>query len=357
MHEFTKLFFLFFLLMVFVTFLHNPFLNFYDSFVDSIIKKPYFCSIGRFVELISCFAFVEYSYRQMRKYGTSLYISLVLKYSFYFSIIVLLLYIFQLCGLTIIQVSDYKIYRLTGFYVEGGPYGLLYSVLFILSIQFRQPKKVSGLFALLIVLSQSKAGIFCCIVYFMAILLLKIKSSIRYKKYYVITLFLAFCCVIISFFYIGKMYIEKVRNIDELASYVKSNPLDYSSVAGRIPGSFIVTEMLRHHPLLGIGLGNYPILRNSPEYRSFFPPIDLYDAPGLGGIVDIILQFGILGFFLWYMILMKILRRAPNKSILFLFLMPLLCGVQNTFMYPWFLLAIIIAQRKDRFDYNVKIYV
>jgi O-antigen ligase len=40
--------------------------------------------------------------------------------------------------------------------------------------------------------------------------------------------------------------------------------------------------MIRVHPLIGVGWGNYAIVRNDPEYRGGSAWADVYDAPGLG---------------------------------------------------------------------------
>ncbi len=105
-----------------------------------------------------------------------------------------------------------------------------------------------------------------------------------------------------------------------LQVYVNNNPEDYSVTAGRISATFILHEMFIKNPIIGIGMGNYPLLRNLDEYRSFFPVISIFDASGYGGIIDVINQFGLLGLILWGMILKKIYHLTSNWKIVFFYL-------------------------------------
>ena len=124
--------------------------------------------------------------------------------------------------------------------------------------------------------------------------------------------------------------------------YVNNNPEDYSVTAGRISATFILHEMFIKNPIIGIGMGNYPLLRNLDEYRSFFPVISIFDASGYGGIIDVINQFGLLGLILWGMILKKIYHLTSNWKIVFLSQFPFFFGVQMTFLYPWLLIGIML---------------
>jgi hypothetical protein len=68
---------------------------------------------------------------------------------------------------------------------------------------------------------------------------------------------------------------------------------DPNYVMGRVAGAVLAPRMIAARPLAGIGWGNYPLVRDNPEYRqggaySLF----LTDAPGLG-VVDYIVELGI----------------------------------------------------------------
>jgi O-antigen ligase len=40
--------------------------------------------------------------------------------------------------------------------------------------------------------------------------------------------------------------------------------------------------MIAAHPWTGIGMGNYPVMRNDPVYLGRMMPVRYYDLPGLG---------------------------------------------------------------------------
>ena len=132
-----------------------------------------------------------------------------------------------------------------------------------------------------------------------------------------------------------------------MAAWVNANPEDYSSTAGRIPATFIIYNMFLSNPLFGIGIGNYPILRNLPEYRSFFPIIDIYDASGYGGFIDILNQCGIIGLVVFLFLLYKLKKQNKDSTYILLFCLPLLFGVQYTFAYPWLMLSIILLTKNE----------
>ena len=58
------------------------------------------------------------------------------------------------------------------------------------------------------------------------------------------------------------------QDIDEIAAY---HPGDRNYVMGRVTGALIVPRMIAAHPIGGIGLGNYSLMRNDPEYPRDFP--------------------------------------------------------------------------------------
>lgn len=70
-------------------------------------------------------------------------------------------------------------------------------------------------------------------------------------------------------------------------------------------------KMFCKHPI--IGLGNYSILRNIAEYRSFFPIISIYDVSAYGGFVNIINQSGLLGMAIWTVYLLDNQRKISTR--------------------------------------------
>lgn len=334
----SKWFLRFFTVFLFITFAHNLFLNFDYSIADNILKQPYWCSIGRYLEVLACLSFLEFVRRKINRYGFHKIITHTLKFNFYFSILILLLYAVDMAGG--LQTVSYNEGRLKGLFVEGGPFGLLYAVLTLLSIFQKRPMKETVLLSAFVILSRSKAGICCLSAYFAIKMVLNIYKNKRYRKFVIFGCVMFISAFLYVFLIVAKMYIEQITDVSTLEAYVNNNPYDYSAVAGRVPATFIVYAMFWKHPLIGIGIGNYPILRNMSAYRGFFPQIDIYDATGYGGIIDILNQCGMIGLTLFGMYMYKQIRKSNNNIYIIFFILPLLFGVQYTFMYPWFMLAL-----------------
>lgn len=339
----------FFLAFVGVTFAHNLFLTFDYSCVDSFLKRPYMCTIGRFAEVISCLVLMQIILKVSRKYNFRNFIDRFFRCSYYFSLIILLLFFLYVAGAPIefLDLVDAGTYRLTGFYVEGGPFGLMCASLALLGIRLNRNRTEIGIFVLLTILAQSKAGIVCLLAYFCVKFVMRFYKSRTFRMFIVIAFPIAVFVFIKLFMHISEMYLNAILDTDQLAAWVNANPNDYSSTAGRIPATFMVTNMFLDNPLLGVGIGNYPLLRNLSEYRSFFPKIDIYDATGYGGFVDLLNQCGLIGLGLFIWLLYKTYKKGCNKDFtyLLLFCFPLLFGVQYTFAYPWLMLTFILIPR------------
>lgn len=343
-HKVTYFYFLFFTFFLFVTFIKNPFMSFDNSVAPSFLKTSYWISISRYFELIACLGFTEYICNISKKIGSEGLMRLVLKSSYYFSYLLIFLYLLNYLGIDWISVSHEGAFflRLKGFYVEGGPLGLMYSMLIVFNIMFIGKKKYALIFLVILILSQSKAGA-CCLCAYLAIHWISSFRKSRYFlrfKYILIPISVVFFLIV--FVFISKMYAQKIVNTQVLQAYVNNNPEDYSVTAGRVSATFVLYEMFIKNPIIGIGMGNYPLLRNLDEYRSFFPVISIFDASGYGGIIDVINQFGLLGLILWGLILKKIYYLTSNWKIVFLSQLPFFFGVQITFFYPWLLIGIIL---------------
>ena len=137
---------------------------------------------------------------------------------------------------------------------------------------------------------------------------------------------------------------------------------DYNLVLGRVAAGYIVPRMVEAHPLLGIGIGNYPLMRNNPKYLGPLPPVYRHeDLPGLG-LIGYAPDFGIPGLLAMSWLLtapFRICRRTSLKlSVLGLF--QIIChlfGAQLTFFYPWFVSACILGSYsvlRSRSEYGMK---
>ncbi len=337
----------FFIVFAGITFFHNLFLIFDYSVVDSFLKQPYICTIGRFLEVLSCLVFMQYVTNILRKYGVGNVLSRFYVCSCFLSLCILVLYFLFVVGIQVpyLNIADEGTLRLTGFYVEGGPFGLMCSSLALLGIHIRRPKIEILLFCILTFLAQSKAGLVCLLGYFC------VKIVTRYYRYKIFRVGLWLIVPIIIFVFIklfsniAEQYISSILDTNYLDSWVNANPEDYSSTAGRIPATYIIPKMFIDNPFFGIGIGNYPILRNLPEYRSFFPKIDIYDASGYGGFVDILNQCGLVGLVLFLSLIFKLYKMGKDYTYVLLFCLPLLFGVQYTFAYPWLMLSFVLISK------------
>lgn len=343
-HKVTYSYFILFTFFLLATFVKNPFMSFDNSVAPSFLKTSYWISISRYLELIACLGFTEYICNISKKIGVEGLVRLILNSKEYFSFLLIFLYLLNYLGTDWISVSHEGSFflRLKGFYVEGGPLGLMYSMLIVLNILFVGKKKYTLIFLVILILSQSKAGVSCLCAYLAIYWISSFRQSRYYSRFKYILLPISVVFFLIVFVFISNIYIQRIVDTQMLQVYVNNNPEDYSVTAGRISATFILHEMFIKNPIIGIGMGNYPLLRNLDEYRSFFPVISIFDASGYGGIIDVINQFGLLGLILWGMILKKIYHLTSNWKIVFLSQFPFFFGVQMTFLYPWLLIGIML---------------
>jgi hypothetical protein len=84
------------------------------------------------------------------------------------------------------------------------------------------------------------------------------------------------------------------------------------------------------------------LVRNDPQYRGFFPAVDDWDLPGLGGWITILTECGILGFVLFLAVFIAAYRGSEKheKNLVLLSALPFAFGVQMYFSYPWIILGL-----------------
>lgn len=349
-------FLIFFVFSLFTSLIITASLDF-QILGKSLIKAPFIITIARFLELITCLT-VSLLTLYFFKNNTSLRaINTLVNLNIYITIFFVLL--FFLVTLHIIPLESsiivYENNRLRGLYFEGGPYGLMLGFIFILTtFQSKTPSRIYKRIFLIITitfLAKSKAGMMLILIWFIINNYELINSKFReYKK-------LAIIIFIITFYFaftnIGYMYFDQM---DKIRIAVRERPQDQYLILGRMSGIYIVPQMVKQNPIFGIGIGNYPLIRNNSEYRTFFPippkeMIDI-DSHGLGGIVDVIVDTGFFGFFIFASILFLLFKdiirhRSSGKKLFILYIFIYLFGVQLSFLYPWIFLGIILAYKNN----------
>ncbi len=245
--------------------------------------------------------------------------------------------------------------RAKGFFVEGGPFGVyLTSVVLMTLFQYfiLRGKKVTNTLLLIVLLvgiflSYSKAGIL--VMLFLILLLILFSRKQNQGKVIVLSMMLL---IIIGHFTLFeaipgmKRYVESYQNIYEL---IPTHQDDANLVMGRIAASIIVPKIIEAHPIVGVGIGNYSVVRNDPNYLGILPSVDAWDLTGLG-LLGYVAETGIPVFLLLILLLLKPYRllKKNNSSGIYLTLasyQPVahLFGVQLTFLYPWLITSFALA--------------
>lgn len=327
----------------------------------SKFKAPYIITIGRYFELISCISLCIITFRlfkdnsQQSKKIIDYLVNWNIVITGFFFLIFLLVKVGLLPASHSIVVYDFN--RLRGLYNEGGPFGLMLSFIFILTFfqQNTRERLFKQLFLFIIIAfcARSKAGILFVVVWIALYNFEILKNKFRA---FVIPLILIFA---VGFYFlfitVSVMYFKEFNRI-KLS--IQERPTDINLILGRVSGVYIVPNMVKENPLFGIGMGNYPLLRNNAEYRTIFPKppkesIDI-DAHGFGGIVDILVEMGLVGLFFFMFILYGLCKEIKtfNKGTILVlgFILIYIFGVQIYFLYPWVLFAIILAYKNNYID-------
>ena len=342
----------FFLLLILTTVVKNIEQEFYyDGLSVSIIKQPYFISFTRFVEYLCCLAFSVYCYKALQyverhKFSTDRLLLLFLWINALFSLLFIILYLADALQLLNAERTRFFYHgmRLRGFYDEGGPFGLMYATLFCLGMLMPGKNIVLKLLlGITVLLAESKAGILMMILWIAYTVYERLpkRGLIKPTALVIGSGILIFIGAIVA-----DNYILIISNIQR---EVMLRPTDGNLVMGRISGFFITPEMVAHNPLIGVGMGNYSLVRNNPEYLGFFPPVQGWDLSGLGGLITLMAESGILGFLGFLALITALCRKLSNhvtvayrNKLFLLFILPFVLGVQLYFIYVWFGIGYIL---------------
>lgn len=251
-------------------------------------------------------------------------------------------------------------HRARGLFNEGGPFGLFLTsvmLVFLLKKRLDGAFTISSRIALVVVwtallLSASKAGVLAAILCAIASLF---APNFRRRTLAVILVPLALIIFLGAFERKLEGYKYNFEQFDEMAIF---RPTDRNLVMGRIIGAFIIPRMLAAHPLLGIGIGNYSLMRNDPDYLQGLPYVDDWDLAGLGLISDAAeLGIPMTIFLIWILVRLPWRakrERAPAILVAAASFQPvaLLLGVNLNFFYPWlvtsFTLVLMAEYRRER---------
>lgn len=241
--------------------------------------------------------------------------------------------------------------RARGFFNEGGPYGLfLVSVILVLVLRLRvfpphgRFLYVGALCAsfLTLFLSQSRAAL----VVLVALYAVSVIASNGRRRLLLLAVLPMLAVTSLVFFRARfNTYSSLYSNFEE-ALFLNGD--DPNLIMGRISAALIVPRMIAAHPVLGIGIANYSLMRNDPDYLQGLPSVDQWDLPGLG-LLGSTAEFGIPLVLLLFWLLLKPLRQARHRRarltvLLVLAFQPLasLCGVNLNFFYPWLVTAFVL---------------
>jgi hypothetical protein len=242
-------------------------------------------------------------------------------------------------------VEDYI--RARGFFNEGGPLGI-YAVSVLLVGFLRRTVTAhklgvlsTAVLFLAFVLSGSKAGFFTATA--LILVYAFTAASTKARIFYSIFAVAALLGLGVSLNFDGQLvgYLNSYMNIDE---QIAERGRDYNLVVGRVSGFHIVPKMIATHPLTGIGFGNYPLMRNDPNYLDGLPAItEVQDLPGLG-LFGVAAEIGVPAT-LWLIVLLLIPYRRTRQngavvaSAALFQPMAHIFGMQITFFLPWFVTA------------------
>lgn len=245
-------------------------------------------------------------------------------------------------------------HRMRGFYNEGGPYGLyLISVFLVGFALYKQGwVKRSGVRIGFVIMSiaflgsQSKAAICAVLVVLLINGLLAQSFAKRTALIASIFLFLTAVYQVVDVGAALRLYQRGSQAYEWLSHRHAKDP---NFIYGRIAGAFIVPKMVEQHPLVGVGWGNYGLLRNAPEYRGAAVFAEIDDDPALG-LAGMSAELGLpLDFYLGICLILPFIYlrkwKAPSYLANLALLQPLvhLFGAQLNVTYPWIVTAFALG--------------
>lgn len=250
--------------------------------------------------------------------------------------------------------GTYSHLRWRGFFNEGGPFGLYLISLLLVAMAMRalrwERRSVLWfaivLFTISLLGSRSKAAAVALFL-LLAVNVLLLQSGKR--RLITLVVFLVAVGGLGASVDLGKalqLYRVGAETYERLS---RLHAKDTNVVQGRVAGLFIVPRMIEQHPLVGVGWGNYGLVRNAPEYRGASAWAEFADEPALG-VLGQASEFGLPLTLLLLVCLFfppAYLRsiHAPGYVLNLALLQPFvhLFGAQLNMTYPWVVTAMALG--------------
>lgn len=337
-----------FIFIIICTLVKNPLVDFYPpAAVDNFFKEPYFISLIRFIELLLCAIAYVYVYmlcknsKMVKNVDAHTVVNIFLNQNALFGVVFLIALIFSYAGIDL-GLTYGENHRVKGFFVEGGPLGSFYASLLCLDLVVNRKVRIASIiFFLVILAAQSKAAVFLIVVYFLVYALF---SNMSLKSKAIPVIFSLMIAGIGYFFYSDLLMGYVVDSMDIEKSLI-GRENDPNITMGRISGAFIGYNIIVDNPIFGVGLGNYSLVRNNPDYLGFFPPVELWDLTGLG-MYTIQVENGLLGMLAFIYCFRYFYIRLESSIAKSASLIPVICvffGTQFYFIYIWVILGFAIG--------------
>ncbi|HEY4009395.1 MAG TPA: O-antigen ligase family protein [Acidobacteriaceae bacterium] len=323
---------------------------------ETMLKRPLLVTISRMAELVLDVLYMLYlasccrEDQRLCRFGAKVYFWTAVVGGLYSILGLPLSYALQL------DLGAYgDSHRMRGFDNEGGPYGTyLVSVLVVTYAIYRRGwlsrrQYLCGmtLFFLCLLGSQSKAGFFVLALMVLLYLVLNLRGWKRVSLIATMVALFVTAAVFLDLPSQIEVYREASAKYQQVSNLKSDDP---NFVMGRVAGAVLAPRMIAAHPLAGIGWGNYPLVRDDPEYRqgSSFSLMSM-DAPGLG-LIDYIADLGFpLAIYLVWVLTKPayLLRRIGTEprviAMAAVHPVAMMLGTHLNLIYPWAVVALALG--------------
>jgi len=315
------------------------------------LKQPPFASLVRLIEValsISSMFYVALSVRN-RPDNLRKFLAAYVWAALIGSIWGMISFVLSYAGLELPGATPGTIPRICGFFVEGGPFGVYLVGAVIVQLvrghYLGYVSKPTFLVQLAILVgalvgTQSKAAV--ALIGAVAIVFL-----VKTRHFRLVVLM---ACAMVPVAFTSNLisgvqgYYQNYANYQQAAA---ERPDDTSLIAGRLAAAVLLPRIVAKHPVLGVGIGNYALVRNDPAFLRGLPYLAIWDSPGLG-LLGYLAELGIpLTLFVLWLYAYPLLQAWRSRPwIVLLCSYPVLAalfGVQLNFAYPWIIAGIGLA--------------